>query len=184
MNNFEPSPVIPERRKRPAVRRRIPGAVPILLTGIITVVLIWIFGRTVFVSNSAEVPKGLDTETINTNVFVPEDEPYYEPEEQVTAVPETELPDSSLGETTASDESKAEAIGVLYVTEYVQLHKEPSNESENIICMSPGIAVDVLEYDPSGYVKVTFMNVDGQKTGYVWKDYLSEVQTVIPAWQQ
>ena len=50
--------------------------------------------------------------------------------------------------------------------------------------MSPGIQVTVLGYEDNGYVKITFQNIDEPLTGYIYKDYLSEVQTVVPAWEQ
>ena len=52
------------------------------------------------------------------------------------------------------------------------LKREPDEESENIIVMSPNIEVDVLETLDNGWTKITFLNVTGQLTGYVQSTYL------------
>ena len=67
----------------------------------------------------------------------------------------------------------------VFVNQYAYLHTEPDKDAENIVCMSPGIEINVLEKLENGYWKVTFMNIDGQKTGYVWNEY---VQSEPVAW--
>lgn len=165
------------------------GVAAIIVVGIFVACVIFLFAKGLFSSNSAKVPSGLDTATINT------DEPditEYVPDSTV----QTELSDSNAGldvsgvgtESVSQDESsQAEeepSLGVMYITEYAYLHTAPANEAENIICMSPGIEVTVLGYEDNGYVKITFQNIDGPLTGYIYRDYLSEYQTVIPSWQQ
>lgn len=74
----------------------------------------------------------------------------------------------------SSDESsQTDVLEVMYVTEYAYLHVAPDNDAENIVCMSPGVQVNVLEYEDNGYVKINFMNIDGPLTGYIYKDYLT-----------
>ncbi len=162
------------------------AAASIIVAGIFLLGVVFIFSRVLFSSNSAKVPAGLDTATINTDIA---EEPSYDESSSQAAPAVTSVSgdsDSSYNDSSEDESSQAEeeGIGVMYITEYAYLHTEPSNESENIICMSPGIEVTVLEYEDNGYVKITFMNVDGPMSGYIYKDYLSEVQTVIPSWQQ
>ncbi len=165
------------------------GVAAIIVVGIFAACVIFLFAKGLFSSNSAKVPTGLDTATINTDE--PETDEYI-PDSSV----QTEISDSSIGaddsgvgtesisETVTSQAEEDQSLGVMYITEYAYLHTAPENESENIVCMSPGIEVTVLGYEDNGYVKITFQNIDGPLTGYIYRDYLSEYQTVIPSWQQ
>lgn len=171
------------------------GAASVIVAGIFVVCMVFIGGKVLFSSNSAEVPAGIDTATINTNVTVPKPA---ETAAAVTTAPTGSQPDAGGVVSGASsdmsgadsnssnaDSSKTdEAMGTKYITEYAYLHTQPSNESENIICMTPGIAVNVLSYEENGYVKVTFDYLDGPMTGYIYQDYLSDYQTVVPDWEQ
>ena len=187
MDNNTSGPVIPEE-PRAQVRRKPLGPGVIIAVGVVVTGLIFLFGKTVFVSNPAEAPRGLDTATINTDVTEPAETlpPENDPAQTVTSVGAEGVQGGDTSPVSETTESipEEEAIGVMYVTDYVQLHKEPDSASENIVCMSPGIAVNVIEYDESGYVKVSFNNIDGPVSGYVWSEYLSEYQTVVPSWQQ
>lgn len=80
--------------------------------------------------------------------------------------------ESKPDESDESDESVAADGEKAYITEYANLHTEPSKDSESIVCMSPNIEVTVLEKLDNDYWKVYFVNVDGPKTGYVWSGYL------------
>lgn len=161
------------------------GAAAIIVVGVFVVCVIFLFARGLFSANSSDVPSGLDTATINTGT----DEPSEEVIDSAAAVTsEADSSDSSSedvsgAETETSSEAE-QSLGVMYITEYAYLHTAPSNDAENIVCMSPGIEVTVLGYEDNGYVKITFQNIDGPLTGYIYKDYLSETQTVVPAWQQ
>ena len=177
--------------------RRPVGAASVIVAGIFVVCMVFIGGKVLFSSNSAEVPSGIDTATINTNVTVPKTA---ESAAAVTAAPSGSQPDavnSASGAVSGSDMSGTDSnsssadsskpddnMGTKYITEYAYLHTQPSNESENIICMTPGIAVNVLSYEDNGYVKVTFDYLDGPMTGYIYQDYLSDYQTVVPEWEQ
>ena len=83
----------------------------------------------------------------------------------------------------SSDESsQTDVLEVMYVTEYAYLHVAPDNDAENIVCMSPGVQVNVLEYEDNGYVKINFMNIDGPLTGYIYKDYLTTDSSIAVQW--
>lgn len=190
---FEKEEEIPESRN-PV------GAASIIVAGVFLVCLIFVFAKVLFSSNSDTVPEGLDTATINTDITEPKEEPAITGDMSGTVpFPAGDMsggsmvigdgpPDSGLVSGAASsavDSSKAEGMGTMYVTEYAYLHTAPSEEAENIVCMSPGIGVTVLSKDEmTGYYKVTFENIDEPLTGYVHKDYLSETQTVVPEWEQ
>ena len=61
---------------------------------------------------------------------------------------------------------------------------EPQVTETTAVTSAPNAAVTVLGYEDNGYVKVTFMSTDGQLTGYIYRDYLSDYQTVLPPWEQ
>ncbi|WP_294409346.1 SH3 domain-containing protein [uncultured Ruminococcus sp.] len=178
MNNMEDQ----TPRKRPRID--LSGAAAIIVVGIFVVCIIFLFATKLFSANSAKAPAGLDTATINTDITQPKADDSQTP--AVTTVPDSgtdSISDSSSKTDTTTSEAD-EALGTMYITEYAYLHTAPSNDAENIVCMSPGIEVTVLNYEDNGYVKITFQNIDGPLTGYIYKDYLSETQTVVPAWQQ
>ena len=72
----------------------------------------------------------------------------------------------------SSDSELTESNEKAYVTEYANLHTEPSKDSENIVCISPNVEVNVLEKLDNGYWEISFMNIDGPHTGYLWSGYL------------
>lgn len=168
------------------------GVASVVVAGIFVVCMVFIIGKVVFASNSAETPDGLNTATINTNVT--------EPKVTKNNKPATEAPadNNESGALAVSGESSADTAssaaedtssaseehGIKYITEYAYLHTQPSNDAENIVCMTPGVSVTVLGYEDNGYVKVTFASSDGQLTGYIYQDYLSDYQTVLPPWEQ
>jgi len=161
------------------------GAAAIIVVGIFVICVIFLFAKGLFSSNSADAPSGLDTATINTDESEPSPAQTSGTVRADTSLPESSSADSQ-GQTTsesAADSLADQSLGVMYITEYAYLHTAPSNDAENIVCMSPGIEVTVLGYEDNGYVKITFMNIDGQLTGYIYRDYLSETQTVKPAWE-
>ncbi len=168
------------------------GVASVVVAGIFVVCMVFIIGKVVFATNSAVAPEGIDTATINTNVTEPKVTQNNKP---VTAAP---ADNTESGAPAVSDESSADTASsaaeesssapaekeTKYITEYAYLHTQPSNEAENIVCMTPGVAVTVLGYEDNGYVKITFTGNDGELTGYIYQDYLSEYQTVLPPWEQ
>lgn len=176
-----------KEKKLPSV-----GVASIVVAGIFVLCMIFVIGKVVFASNSAVPPAGIDTATINTNIT--------EPKIKNEQKPVTEAPAGSAesGAPAVSDDSSADTVSSVaedsstasaeketkYITEYAYLHTQPSNEAENIVCMTPGVAVTVLGYEDNGYVKITFTSNDGELTGYIYQDYLSDYQTVLPPWEQ
>lgn len=166
------------------------GVASVIVAGIFLVCMVFIIGKVVFASNSEKPPAGIDTATINTNVTEPRISNNAKP---VTTVPadsaditESGASDESSPSSSAAEESSSapNETETKYITEYAYLHTQPSNEAENIVCMTPGVAVTVLGYEDNGYVKVTFTGNDGELTGYIYRDYLSDYQTVLPPWEQ
>lgn len=139
--------------------------------------VIFLIAKGLFSSNSSEVPSGLNTATLNTNT------------ELTTAAPEsasetvsTQATPDSENITDESSQAAEEGTGEqMYVLEYAYLHVAPDNESENIICLSPGVVVTILGQEENGYIKISFQNIDGPMSGYVYKDYLT-TEYVQPAW--
>jgi hypothetical protein len=164
-------------------------AAAIIVVGIFLICIIFIFSKLLFSSNSAEAPKGLDTATINTDVTEPEiisddsavdsqvSDDSLSDDSAATTEDSSQTDDNSLSD----DSSESEYLAVMYVTQYAYLHTLPDKDSENIVCMSPGVEVNVLEYDDSGYIKITFVNIDGPLTGYIYKDYLASYDTTAVA---
>lgn len=164
------------------------GVAAVIVVGIFVACVIFLFAKGLFSSNSAKVPSGLDTATINTDE--PDNTEYISESTSQIEISDSNTDSvmsiSGTDSTVQTVDSQAEepSLGVMYITEYAYLHTAPANEAENIICMSPGIEVTVLGYEDNGYVKITFQNIDGPLTGYIYGDYLSEYQTVVPSWQQ
>lgn len=158
------------------------GAASVVVAGVFLLCLIFVFAKVLFTSNTDTVPPDIDTATINTNDDEPEELPMTFDDSSEAFVAGI-AGEESAEESEEESSQEEQGLGVMYITEYAYLHTGPSDDAENIICMSPGIEVTVLAEDPSGYMKITFMNVDGPLTGYVYRDYLSEVQTVIPEWE-
>ena len=155
------------------------GVIAIIVVGIFVLCVVFLMAKGLFTSNSKEVPAGLDTATINTDTS---SEP--EKADSSAVVANNDLSSASDSETdsseslsesdsTADDSSQSEYLAQMYVTEYAYLHTAPANDAENIVCMYPGVVVNVLEYEDNGYVKITFQNIDGPLTGYIYKDYLA-----------
>ena len=138
------------------------SVVAIIVVGIFVLCVILLLAKGLFASNSSEVPKGINTATINTNESVAEP-----------------VNSAAPADTSVTDNSSVE---VMYVTEYAYLHVAPDNDAENIVCMSPGVQVNVLEYEDNGYVKINFMNIDGPLTGYIYKDYLTTDSSIAVQW--
>ena len=168
------------------------GVASVVVAGIFVVCMVFIIGKVVFASNSAELPAGVDTATINTNVTQPKVKDGEKPVTQQPAettesgAPAAEAESSVDTASSAAEDSSAAPTEkeTKYITEYAYLHTQPSNEAENIVCMTPGVAVTVLGYEDNGYVKISFTSNDGELTGYIYQDYLSDYQTVLPPWEQ
>ena len=148
---------------------------------------IWIITRITFParlreSNSSEVPKGINTATINTNESVAE--PVNSAAPADTSVTDNSSVDESgaVTDVSSDESSQTDVLEVMYVTEYAYLHVAPDNDAENIVCMSPGVQVNVLGYEDNGYVKISFMNIDGPLTGYIYKDYLTTDSSIAVQW--
>lgn len=125
-------------------------------------------------SNNTDIPEGVYTGTINTDQTKPA-------ATEANADAKTDNKKKTDSETEESKtESKADESSVVktdetaYVTQYAYLREKPEQSGKEIVCMSPNIEVNVIEKLENGYWKVTFMNVDGQKTGYVWNEYLQD----------
>ena len=171
--------------KSPSARSA--GVASVVVAGIFVICMVFIIGKVVFASNSETVPSGLDTATINTDVTEPEETKATTAKAPAAVKDESgaEVSDSSDAESSQDESSSADGSGeIKYITEYAYLHTQPSNDAENIVCMTPGVSVTVLGYEDNGYVKVTFVGTDGQLTGYIYQDYLSDYQTVLPPWEQ
>lgn len=158
----------------------------IVLTVLVICVVVFA-AKGLFKSNGTDIPADVYTGTINTSkttTTTQVTEVAAEPketsskdenqsnEDHVDSQSEESAEDSKSEEASESDESIAADGEKAYVTEYANLHTEPSKDSENIVCMSPNIEVTVLEKLDNDYWKIYFVNVDGPKTGYVWSGYL------------
>ena len=157
------------RRKTPIVAKISPkGAVTIVILGIFLMCLIVIASKAFFISNSKQVPEGIDTATIAASSQTPADNSSGQPAAVTTTVPVTTTAPQTSSEqvTTTKEVVKMKVLDVTY------LKTEPDEESENVIVLSPNIEVDVLETLDIGWTKVTFLNVTGQLTGYIQSTYL------------
>lgn len=172
-----------EQKNNTASQKTSGGAasvVAIIVVGIFVLCVIVLLAKGLFASNSAEVPEGINTATINTDETAPVyDESAAEADTSVTDE-SSYLDESGIAAESVPDESEdsegEQVLAVMYVTEYAYLHVAPDNEAENIVCMSPGVEVNVLEYEDNGYVKITFMNIDGPLTGYIYGSYLASYE--------
>lgn len=156
------------RRKTPIVARiSTRGAVAIVVMGIFLMCVVVLVSKALFVSNSKDMPEGIDTATIATGTQTPPDTGGQPAVATTTTPAATTAPQSSTtAATTTKQAVKMKLLDVAY------LKREPDEESENIIVMSPNIEVDVLETLDNGWTKITFLNVTGQLTGYVQSTYL------------
>lgn len=157
------------------------SVVAIIVVGIFVLCVILLLAKGLFASNSSEVPKGINTATINTDESVPEPAESSAPAD-TSAVEDDSSAESGVVTDVTDDSSQTDVLEVMYVTEYAYLHVAPDNEAENIVCMSPGVEVNVLEYEDNGYVKITFMNIDDPLTGYIYKDYLTTDSSIAVQW--
>lgn len=150
------------------------STVAICIVGAVVIGFIFLLAKGLFTSNDKEVPQGIDTATINTDVTnkKKKDESAVAVNKDVSSADSSKA-DSSSADSSSADSSNPDEYQKMYVTQYAYLHTQPSNDAENIVCMSPGVEVDVLGFEDNGYVKITFMNIDGQLTGYIYKDYLA-----------
>ncbi|MBR1739980.1 MAG: SH3 domain-containing protein [Ruminococcus sp.] len=175
-------------------RTRVVGAATVLVTGVFVIAVIFLFAKVLFRANSAAVPQGLDTATLNTNTTAPPPPVTTASSSSAAAPAVTTRPVQQEGDNSAVESTTVTSevltipednLGIKYVTQYAYLHKTPAKDSENIICCSPGVAVTVLEEaDENGYMLVTFVSQEGVLRGYLYSGYLSDTQTVIPEWQQ
>lgn len=158
------------RRKSLFASPNVVNILAIAVTTVFCVCVVVLLAKSLFASNSSEVPVGLNTATIS-NPAMTTPPPATVSEEQ-TAPPTGTLVTSELP--AAATTTTAPDSDELYVTKYVQLLTEPKEDAEHIVCMSPNIKVKVLERRADGYFKVTFINGDGSTcTGYVLGEFLS-----------
>ena len=139
------------KRKVPIVARISPtGAAAIVVMGIFFMCLVVLVSKALFVSNSKEMPEGIDTATIGS---------------------QTQPSDSQSGggaqTATATQSTTTMPVVKMKTLRITYLKEEPDDEAKNIVPMSVGIQVDVLETLENGWSKVTFLNVTGQLTGYI-----------------
>lgn len=158
-----------------------PNFVNVLAIAVVTVFCICIvvlLAKSLFASNSKDVPAGLNTGTVpNTDTTVAAPLPAGES----TSSKPADTPDNSGGDipaivttTTTAAAQTVENTDELYVNKYVQLLAEPKEDAAHVICMSPNVKLTVLERRADGYYKVTFKNYDGTVcTGYVKPECLS-----------
>ena len=156
------------RRKTPIVARISPkGAAAIVVLGIFLMCLVVIASKAFFISNSKNIPEGIDTATIAASTKTPTDSSG-QPAAVTTTVPVT----TTAPQTSSEQETTTKQVVKMKVLDVTYLKTEPDEESENVIVMSPNIEVDVLETLDSGWTKVTFLNVTGQLTGYIQSTFL------------
>ena len=151
------------------------SVVAIIVVGIFVLCVILLLAKGLFASNSSEVPKGINTATINTNESVAE--PVNSTAPADTSVTDNSSVDESgaVTDVSSDESSQTDVLEVMYVTEYAYLHVAPDNDA-------PGVQVNVLEYEDNGYVKINFMNIDGPLTGYIYKDYLTTDSSIAVQW--
>lgn len=153
----------------------------IIVLTVVVICIVFLVGKAIFASNNMEIPVGIDTGTINSNTTTAP------PVKTTKKATEVNAKTQSKTETTKTEESKSEESSSeensteesipennekAYVTQYANLHTEPAQDAENIVCMSPNVEVNVLEKLDNGYWKIYFINIDGPHTGYLWGGYL------------
>ncbi|MBR6045484.1 MAG: hypothetical protein IKP47_07610 [Ruminococcus sp.] len=144
----------------------------IIIVAAISIGVIVLLAKSLFASNSKDVPEGIYTGTVTNHSATSYTSsmplaPETSASEQTTSsVTETAPPETSSTTAAASEQ--------MYITNYVQLKASGDQKAENLICMSPNIRVKVYERLESGYVKVGFHNSDGNDyVGYVLASFLS-----------
>lgn len=153
------------------IKFKLSGVIALTVLSLCIVLLV---AKGLFSSNDTDIPAGIYTGTINTNQTSPAPEADNASSAEESSADSSATDQSSVADETdsKSDSSTAESGEKAYVTEYANLHTEPSKDSENIVCMSPNIEVTVLEKLDNEYWKIYFVNVDGPTTGYLWSGYL------------
>lgn len=157
------------------------GGITVLSLAVVCIV--FFAAKSIFSSNNMEIPAGIDTGTINSNTTTAPKVTTTKKATEANAKTqkdksktksETTKKDSKADDSSdeSSDSELTESNEKAYVTQYANLHTEPSKDSENIVCMSPNVEVNVLEKLDNGYWKISFMNIDGPHTGYLWSGYL------------
>ena len=158
------------------------GIAAVIVVGIFVICVIVVLGKGLFTSNSTKVPDGIYTGTLSPEISQPSDDSIPDSVSDESSDSQTDdsssladSSDSDSSETSSSEtESSSQAEGeTAYITEYAYLRTEPNQDAEQIICMSPGLEVTVLEKGFDGYCKMTFMNFGTPLEGYVYEGYLS-----------
>lgn len=157
------------------------GIAAIIVVGIFVLCVILVLAKGLFTSNGNEVPSNLNTATVTQSAVATKTTTTTTTKKAANASADTSTGSSvdsssanSSSTSSGDSSSEGEVLKVMYVTEYAYLHVSPSNTAENIVCMSPGVKVNVLNYESNGYVKINFQNIDGPLTGYIYKSYLSD----------
>ena len=164
------------RKKTPLIARISPtGAAAIIVMGIFVMCLVVLISKAVFVSNSKDVPEGMDTATIGTGTQASLEDISQGGEQTsgTTAATTADTSKQSSESTTKESESTtAQTAAKMKTVDVTYLKEQPDENSADVIVMSPNIEVDVLEVLDNGWTKVTFLNVTGQLTGYILSSYL------------
>lgn len=147
------------------------GVVAIIVVAVFVVGVIIIFAKSLFSGVEPEVPLGLDTATVTNAGAADTPAPAAKDDESSEKdKKETKATEASKETTT----TKAEEQKTLTVQYYAYLRVTPEPEGEAIICMSPGIVVNVLsEPDDNGYIQASFDNNGTMLSGWVHTDYLA-----------
>ncbi|WP_028504603.1 SH3 domain-containing protein [Ruminococcus sp. FC2018] len=152
------------KRKTPVVARISPtGAAAIVVMGIFVMCLVVLVSKALFVSNSKELPEGIDTATIGSQTQPSDPQSGAEATTTTAAASVT----TTVAKTTTTETTTTTAVVKMKTLRITYLKEEPDDEAKNIVPMSVGIQVDVLETLENGWSKVTFLNVTGQLTGYI-----------------
>ena len=155
------------RKTSPLHSQNTVNIVAIFVIAAACIIIVMLLAKSLLASNEAEVPEGINTATISTTVSGENAQAAAADESLAETSATAAAPSSSASQTAPAGPEKA------YITNYVQLLEEPSEDAAHIICMSPNIEVTVLERYADGYAKVTFLNGDGTNcTGYVMATYL------------
>lgn len=158
------------RRKTPIVARISKGgAVAIAVMGVFAMCLIVLVSKALFISNSKDMPEGIDTATITVSNSSPQPP---DSSAQSAAVTTTSPTVTTAPQSVSEETTMTKAVVKMKVLDVTYLKSEPDEGAESIIVMSPNIEVDVLETLDSGWTKITFLNVTGQLTGYVQSSFL------------
>ncbi|MBR7007933.1 MAG: SH3 domain-containing protein [Ruminococcus sp.] len=166
------------KRKTPLVARISPGgAVAIIVMGVFVMCLVVLVSKALFVSNSKDVPEGIDTATIGTNTQPVEASSNESTPAQTSASASAKPADASASQSQSVSQSQTQsttekAVVKMKVLDVTYLKEQPDEKSQDVIILSPNIVVDVLETLDSGWTKITFLNVTGQLTGYIQTSYL------------